>query len=227
MGVVDENVGVGLDPGLFGKARGFRLETACRGKAGGLAQRREVVLTERRDVRVDIVPHRGIEAFAAERSDVRIEGVVAEAGRGGRGRRGLGEAFLGLFQPLIDTFARVFQKPRRAFLGKPDAFGKLGRGAFLAVLQPLGDAADLFADIVHGLGRAALGIGDAFGQPLGDAGDLAAQLFQRLGADLVAALQPRLHRMAHARDLAAHLFDGIGGAVFDLLHPTAEGVGHA
>ena len=97
----------------------------------------------------------------------------------------------------------------------------------MALVQALGHAGDLLADIVDGQGVAALGAADPLGQLLGDAGDFRAQLFQGLGLDAVGAVQLVLDGGGDARHFAADLLDGRGVALLGGLDATIEGVGDA
>jgi len=97
----------------------------------------------------------------------------------------------------------------------------------LTLVQAVGDAGHLLADIVDGESVAALGAADALGQLLGDAGDLAAQLFQGLGLDAVIAVQLVLDGGGDARHLPADLLDGRGVALLGGLDAAVEGVGDA
>ena len=87
------------------------------------------------------------------------------------------------------------------------------------------------ADVVQGLLRAPLRLGDAFAQPVGNAGDLAAQLLQRQGVAVVGRNQPLLNALgepAHVGlDLAAQLLEADRGFGLDRLDPAVEVLGDA
>ncbi len=199
----------------------------------------EAVMAKGRHVRVEIDrlakrrsgEGRGVGGGGIGRARI---GAAGEGGRAGIGRRridrfgrlGLQPA-IGLSQAIVDPGAGVFQQACGALFALADPFAQFGRDPVLAVLQAIGDARQLIADVVHGLGGTPLGVADAFGEAFGDAGDLAAQFFQSLGAEIVRLGQAGLHDRGHALHFTADLFDRVGGAGLHAFHLAAQHVGHA
>jgi hypothetical protein len=158
---------------------------------------------------------------AAAGEDVLGDGLAAErialavverrrAGRAARRAAGglLGQLALGVAQAGVDLLARFFQHAAvRSSLWRMRSTSSCG--ALVALVQAVGDAGDLVADIVDGQGVAALGVADALGQLLGDAGDFGAQLLEGLGLDAVGAVQLVL---VEAMATSADLLDGGGVA---------------
>jgi hypothetical protein len=162
------------------------------------------------------------DGLAAEREAL----AVVERRRGGtHGRRGrggglLGGSAVGLGQLGVDLLARFLQQARGALLALADAVDQFLRGALVALVQAVGDASDLVADVVDGQGVAALGVADPLGQLLGNPGDFRAQLLEGLGLDAVGAVQLLV-------DAGGDLLDGGGVAGFRGLDAAVQGVGHA
>jgi hypothetical protein len=176
----------------------------------------------------------------AERGGLAVEAILERRGRRGRGasrrgrwrgrRRGRRRDFqlaLSVVQAGVDLFARFFQHAERALLALADAIDQLLAGALVTLVQALGDAGDLFTDIVDSQGVAALGAADTLGQLLGDAGDFRAQLLQGLSLDAVGAVQLVLDGGGDARHFSADLLDGGGVAALGGLDTAVEGVGDA
>ncbi len=91
------------------------------------------------------------------------------------------------------------------------------------------------ADVVQSLGRATLGLGDAFAEPVRDPGDLAAEPLQRQGVLIVGLSQALVHRLGVASQIALQLLFQRGHARvgrpcarrLDLLHPAVQVAGDA
>src|SRR5690606_14040879 len=74
-----------------------------------------------------------------------------------------------------------------------------------ALMHLVGAFRQTAADVVQSLGRAALGLGDAFAEPVGNTGDLSAQTFQRQSVLIVSLGQALINRLGVAGQIALQL----------------------
>src|SRR5690606_14913296 len=114
-------------------------------------------------------------------------------------------ATLGAAGALLDAVARLGQQARRALLALTHPLGQLARGALVALMPLIRAFRQAAADVVQSLGRATLGLGDAFAEPVRDPGDLAAEPLQRQGVLIVGLSQALVHRLGVASQIALQL----------------------
>ena len=99
------------------------------------------------------------------------------------------------------------------------------------LLDPARTVDQAARDVLEGLLRAPLRLGDPFAEPVRDAGDFAAQFLEGKGVAVVGGGQPLLDALGEAPhvalDLAAQLVEAGGGLGLDRLDPTVEIFGDA
>src|SRR5690606_26337790 len=120
--------------------------------------------------------------------------------------------------PAADVLAGLGDEGGGALFRQAHALGQLARGAVVALLDLAGAVDETAADVLEGLLRAPLRLGDAFAQAIGDAGDLAAQLLQGHGVPVVGGDEALLQALGEA----AHVGLDLAGQDFAELLETGR-----